>query len=349
LGRIDTRRLISLGLVEDDEAVEMFQDQGYTEVDAKRLLAMTKGLDEQKDFKKIVADTRNRILQAYEMGIMTRDDAAIQLTRLTITTSAGLDAFDSLPPLAQLQTSQVQPSINAALDLLDLQSKMKIAEEWIKTVHTQFQHGKIQWADVVNRLGPLGVTQDWFDSHQQLWIWEQQHQSKEEGAAKLLSWFEKGILLLPELVDRLTNMGYDQPTIAHMIAQAQLDLAQQQAKAALAAARTIQQQQKALAAKVKADQAAAAKAQAQLAKHGSPAQLVKWYSRHLIEAKAFVARLAALGWPPGDANALLGEAELARGEYDAKVAKSGKTPAIVAGQTSGIPGQPPGPPGTGGS
>lgn len=195
----------------------------------------------------------------------------------------------------------------ARADLTDLSLQTRRAQEVVKSIRKQFLGGKIGATAAQQMLSTYGIVATRSVEYIDDWSLERETSSKEVAAQKAIKWTCQGILSVPDLVGRLTNLGYEQPDIAGMIAEAELCAQALAARAAAAAARQAAAQQRALIQAQKQAAMAIQSARRQLASHGSPSQLRKWFCEGHIGEPEVYGRLEFLGWPDIDIARLIGD------------------------------------------
>jgi hypothetical protein len=288
------RQLYQTGEMGKAELANRFQDLGYTPDDSVMIAAATaKALDSQKKAK-LKRITEGRILEAYDIGAISRDEAAIKLYELTIDDLILLDEFRDLPPEQQQAIANDDINVIHTLADFDVQSDLINVKEWIRAIKKRFLTGKLTFEQAYDQLGRVGITTQAREKYIQLWGYELQTSAKEIGAAKLLHWFSQGIISLADVAQRLTNLGYGPLDIPYMLQEARIDLITTVAKQAKQSAAAQAAAEKAIQSKIHTLEIQQNKARSELAKFAGPTKLVAWYSTGYITDREMKARLPRL-------------------------------------------------------
>lgn len=287
--------------------------QGYAEADAFDIAQDIETWAQKAAQGKVRREGQAQIRQAYDLGLIDLQQAG------QLATQWGVEPDD----------------LGVFLAVAEQDRNNKRAAKVIRAVERQFLTGKVDQQGARNVLVQYGVNANAINDYLADWQVELVSRTRDVAAQKAIQWTCKGIISLAELDRRLTNLGYDAVDRAGMeteAAECQQNLlgkiAQQQVKA----------QEKTHRAQVAIQRHACQvfqQARRQLASHGTPVQLRKWFCEGTVGSVEVFARLRYLGWTDPDITRLLADCQ-----------KGTTSPPPVPGPTV-IPGLPPAPqPGT---
>lgn len=282
LGRIDIRRLLQANIIDKAEAIESYRDIGYTLDDATRLVDLALASKEKKAKDYLKRETQSQIAKMYNAGVIDKDEAAVYLYRIEIKDLADLQAFDALPFGQKLAFAGANVSVQYALTNMEIERKRIQLEEYVKEYKSAYVSGRIHRNDIEPNLQLLGMQQWKIDDLFTQWDIAKYGRRREVNASKWVSWAVKGIIGRDELERRLSNLGYDDAAIAHMVAEAMYSLTLATAKQDRATAKTIKDKQAADAKALRALDAARKQTTSRLTQYAKPSQLVKWFVGGLI-------------------------------------------------------------------
>lgn len=308
LQRADIATGQTLGMIDNAEAIESYQDQGYTQADAVYLTNQVGGQVRWSQIQALRSRQMMRVIRAYQTGVIDKDNASVQVYKLSLPTLAETAQAEVLPFAQLLINANADTYVQAQIASVDASQAATLATEAmraIKAAYMRFDIGDVQAGALLLQAGfvPIRAAE-----HVRIWKLILQRKGKNLTVAQVLRFYERGIINVAEASTRLSNAGYLAGDVQRLLADADVSLSLAAARSRKQAATSTAQAQKAQAAIVKAQQAATAKAQSQLAKHGTPAQLVKWLKRGLIPESEVDQRLTALGWPPQDIRRLVEDA-----------------------------------------
>lgn len=259
--------------------------QGYSQTDATDIAADIWLWAEGQKKKPAAARGKHIAMAAYEIGLISKPDL------VTMLLGFGLEAADA----------------NQEADLADTELATRRAREVVSTIRRRFLSGDLALGDAQNALAGYGLVATRINEYLDDWQLERRTNMRQIAAQKAIKWTCQGLLSVDQLRTRLANLDYQPNDIEGMIAEAALCASALAARAAAAAARQATAQQRALIAAQKAAAQAIQQARRQLASHGSPAQLRKWFCEgHVGEIEVY-GRLEFLGWPDIDIARLIGD------------------------------------------
>lgn len=279
------RQLRSTEVFTQENVKELLLRQGYSDGDAA-ILAQSVELNERNARRKTIEQqAKGQLARYWEQGII--DD----------------DTYRDLLIKHGMQPDDARDTLELAR--LDLESKrvVKITE----FVRRQFLSGGLDNIQALQQLHEVGVLEPRASQFVEDWSLEIKAKHKQVAAGKLVQWACKGLITVPDLQRRLLNLGYLAPDIAGIIGEAELCQAGLAAKAARQQAAQERQSERSLVQQQKTAAQAIATARRQLASHGSPSQLRKWFCAGHVGAAEVYSRLRFLGWPDIDITRLLSD------------------------------------------
>lgn len=229
--------------------------------------------------------TIGKIKEAYETGYINRDTAKMQLVQL------GLQSLE----------------VDQAIQTIDLEIKIRFVKKAINGIHRQFIDGVMDRFQSGAALTGLGVNQDRIQDYLNTWEVELFTHRRQISAQKVIDAFVRGLIPADEMKRRIENLGYVKNDVDLFVQfgmqNLQIAIARAAAQAAKTQAQRIREQERL----VERLERAKRQAWADLARHGTPDKLKKWYKQKLITEVQVVTRLRALGWPDDDITRLLNE------------------------------------------
>lgn len=295
LTRVDIRRLLQTGVIDQAEAAEQYQDQGYRPADATRLAAFAVELKNTQQLKALNTGQRARVVAAYKAGVLDRDTAAVQLALLALPSYSEYIAASSLPLADQIAAALSSPFVVAQLDSIDADVRMKMANKAVAAVGKMFKRREIDEPTARQHLATIGIRAPRIDDWILQWQWEMMATGKHASAAQMIGWLKRGVVSWQETFSYLLLLGYDQMTAFTMTAVAQQDHDLAVAKAQVQAAKDVASQQAALIKQQQVLRRMTRETQAAMARHATASQLLKWYKADLIEEKELRYRLRIMG------------------------------------------------------
>lgn len=279
------RQLRATDVFTQKDVTELLLRQGYSPGDAAVLAESVERNDASARRKTIEQQAKGQLAKYWELG--------------------AIDAGQYRDLLIQHGLAPAQADETVALADLDL--KFKRLQKIVDFVRKQFITGVVNAAQAANQLRQAGVVNERVATYLEDWDLEVKVKHREISAQKAVQWACKGLITVDQLQNRLTNLGYAPQDIEGLIAEARVC----QAGLAARAATQLVRQQAASAKQLQAVQRNAARAiveaRRQLASHGSPAQLRKWFCQgHLGQADLY-SRLRFLGWPDEDITRLISD------------------------------------------
>lgn len=288
IGRRDMRLLVKHKEWTEQDVRDGMEDLGYSPKDAKALAHALIIEVKTDDLGSLVTESRSKIFEGIRLGVLTDGQARKLLEQ------HGMEP-DEIDIALQNQKVEMQiADVKAAIAAI---KKMRLT-------------GALNRADAENQLLGIGVNHLRVAEFSYEWELELQAGHKQLSAGEVIRMYVEGLLTYEQAYTRLDNVGYRHYDIELLLAEAVHKIQLAQARALLELAKTEEKKRHALVMQAKAAAAEHKAARAELARHGSPDQLVKWYSQGLITEGEAVDRLTALDWPMEDAEHLIRSTEL---------------------------------------
>lgn len=298
--RGETEQLYKNGTIDKQEAIEQLQDQGNTKANAELIAT---GISNEVSWEQIRALRARQLMKvqsAYQRGILSHDDTAVAVWKLTLPNLAMVNWANQLNADQQLQQALADQYVIAMLDTIDAQQKQILANQAITSIKQAFLRLEITYDQAGQLLTAAGVNAVRAGEYQQLWLLQLQTRGKELSASQVVRFYERGLINGAVATARLQIVGYSLSDAQLILADAAVTI---QAKSAAQAKQQAKDQNakiKAQQAIVKAQQAQVKQSQALLAKHSGPAAMKRYLKRGLITESLASERLAILGWPADD-------------------------------------------------
>jgi hypothetical protein len=218
-----------------------------------------------------------------------------------------VNAFNALSPGDQLLAALTDPGVPTTLDTIDYDVKSGVVKSLITATRKRFLQGRISRVDAEINLRKGGLQEDRIRSYIDVWSIELTESRRELSTNQILKFYREGLVTVVAAGQYLANLGWAASDAALLLADVQRSIALDLAKAQAAAARTLGQQQRAQAAAIRAAQAEQRRLAADMARHGSPKELVLWMLDGLVTEKEVRRRLAVMEWPLADQDRLIKE------------------------------------------
>lgn len=279
------RQLRATDIFQYHDVVELLLRQGYSPGDAAVLAQSVERNDRDQRRRAVEQQAKGQLARYWETGVIDQGEYVNLLIQHGLTPG---DAADT-----------------AKLAEIDLGAKR--VEKIVAFIKKRYTKGAVDKDQAEKMLLQAGITAQRTAQYLDDWSLEVQAVHREISAQQAVRLSCAGLIDLAELTVRLTNLGYAARDAALLTREAELC---QQARATKAAAQGAKAE-KALQSELKRRQREAAQgiqaARRQLAAHGSPSQLRKWYCEGHIGTSELYSRLAFLGWPPADIDRLIGD------------------------------------------
>ena len=279
LGRIDVRRLHKSKQIDTTEAIERYQDIGFTKADAALL---GENIDKEKDsasLKSLQKRMGEKILQAHSLGLYNPQQ---------------VDGF-----LRDFKWSDNE--IAYRMREVELDNVIKLTRSSLGSIKSDFSSGAMSEADAREAMLALGINQAMVDWWITRWKVRLNRRKRVASTSQVLSWAKRGVIGDDGAVQALSNLGWKDPEIELLKGQIETDTADVRLRAEEKAARTEAARVAAIRQQMMRARAEQDRLRSELAKHSSPAMIAKWLKQSLITRKQGRKRLLALSWPNDDA------------------------------------------------
>lgn len=299
------RTALSAGTITKDSVVSRLQDSGYSQ-DIATLLADTwehQGIQKQVD--KLRPISLSQVKEAYRLGTISRQRAAIGLYMIYLDDYAQVQTFLGLPADAQLNLASDNGFVQLALTSIDADVAGELAKQAVEVVRKAYLRLEIDATTAVSQLANLGIVIGRATQYVQLWSYEHAAMGVEATAATLRAWYIDHLIDQSTYAARLTLLGYGQGDIALMVAAANLTISEKAAALQAKSVRAQQMQAKQLAAALKAAQQQQKAIQRQMCSSGTRNQVADWTIKGYLGYYDGYKRLTECGMTGDDAVNLL--------------------------------------------
>lgn len=305
------RQLRSTEVFDKAAVKELLLRQGYSDGDASVLAESVERSDRDARRKTIEQQAKGQLARYWELGIIDRDQYRDLL----------------------IQHGLTPGQADETVKLADLDLHFARVKKIVDYIRRQMISGAINGAQAADQLNQAGVVKERADQYIRDWQLEIQSKHKQVAAGKLVQWACKGLIALPDLQARLANLGYPPQDIAGLVAEARICQATLATRAAAQQEKQVATSQRQLVSQQKAAAQAIVAARRQLASHGSPSQLRKWFCQGHIGQPEVYSRLRFLGWPDADITRLISDCKTSTGG-----GKGGQRGGSVIGGGPGVSG-----------
>lgn len=266
---------------------ELLLRQGYSPGDAAVLAESVERNEVSARRRQIEQQAKGQLAKYWELGIIDQGQY-----------------IDLLVEHGMTQDDAVQAATLGNLDLT-----FKRVEGIVRFTRGQFTKGALSDVEAADHLRQAGIVEPRVSQYIQDWQLELAEKHREISAEKAVQWACKGLISAEQLRNRLVNLGYRESDVNGLVAEAAICQANLAARAAARADRDARQTQRALQQQQRNAARAIVEARRQLARHGTPAQLRKWFCQgHVGEGEVY-SRLRFLGWPDIDITRLIGDCQ----------------------------------------
>lgn len=199
------REMHYLGVVKEEnndkgkgELSEMYEDLGYHAQQAPDLAETTIRYNVRRRGREVLNVTRQKIGQAYQLGILTDQETLDLLKQIGLSDSEAKLAFMSMA----------------------LETKMLVTRKSVAGIRKNYLLGDYTATAAVNAMEALGVRASQIAANLMLWDQEQRQWRLERAPAILTRWLILGTIDVPEIRRRLGTIGYPAEEIDRIIASA---------------------------------------------------------------------------------------------------------------------------------
>jgi len=196
--------------------------------------------------------------------------------------------------------------------LARLRLKTRRAREIVANVRKRFLRGTLSVDQARNLLTQYGLAAARVADYLDDWQLEFEAGRKEISASQAVRYACEGLIAIPELVNRLTNLGYPEADQAAMVGQALYCAANLAAATEKKLERAQRTSANELYTAARRQRQIVIETQRLLAAHGSPNTLKKWFCEGVIGECEVYTRLNALSWPDVDITRFLSDCKSGR-------------------------------------
>lgn len=212
--RVDARRMYTLHTIDDEQLQGYFQDEGYTERDARALVEFSREQRRVAELKASGLPSVRTMVTAYARGEAGTSDLMEVAQQL-------------LPQPEQLDT---------AMQAADLARDLVNRRQQIAGIKRQYVSGLIGDDDTRQILFGIGVDPDEVEAFLFTWKILKQKKGKEPSAAMLCKWRYNGIITAAQQAAALVNVGWAPADALRIVKECEREIAEKEAKAAAKAA-----------------------------------------------------------------------------------------------------------------
>lgn len=299
------RTALSAGTITKDGVVSRLQDSGYSPDTAKLLADTWEHQSIQKQVDKLRPISLSQVKEAYRLGTISRQRAAIGLYMIYLDDYAQVQTFLGLPADAQLNLASDNGFVQLALTSIDADVAGELAKQAVEVVRKAYLRLEITSDQAIGQLVTLGIVYARAVQYVQLWSYEHAAMGVEATAATLRGWYIDHLIDQATYAARLQLLGYGVGDIALMVAAANLSISEKAAALQAKTVRAQQMQAKQLAAALKASQQQQKAIQKQMCSSGTRNQVADWTIKGYITYYDGYQRLVECGMRPDDAVNLL--------------------------------------------
>lgn len=293
---VDIDRFYSFGLINREEVKEIHLDLGYAPVDAERRtdwLTRTADLSRRKP---VLGLTRSKIVQAYKLGTIDRDLAAVLLYRVLYFGRPEADAFEEAGQPAQTTIATDDPTVDAALQVVDLEVQNAHVAEVIANVRRRMLSGIIDENLAALLLGQVGIVPGRAAEYIARWKMQLTGPRQHLSTAKIVKGLAEGWLPLKTAQTMLQNLGWAEADRRYIVEEARFRWKRMQLQLQKQFAATQKQKRAAYVAAIRATETELRKQRTELSRQMSPAGLESLYAKGIIDDTTLKAALARLGF-----------------------------------------------------
>lgn len=187
--RVDLRRMYELKLIDDDELLTRLKHYGYSPDDAKLIQRYYQvereysQLAEKLDGREM---TKSEVTQAYNAGLLKRDEAHKQLKDLYY----------------------ADDDIEVILSMEDYRENVKLRDKRIKLLKEQYIHDVIDDNKVIDELGRMNLNTRELEKVLIDFELEKLPKTKKPNDSDIIRWAKLGLLTSQEVYNEMISIGY---------------------------------------------------------------------------------------------------------------------------------------------
>jgi len=299
------QRLWQTGLIDEIDAAEIFQDQGYSRPNA---ILQARALFGQKEAQLVDAErqvARRAAVQSYEIGLTTYDQAAIELYRLSLRRDQQLLEFNAMAPGAQADIARRHRSTAMTLDNAALALRHAEIKSALATLHKLYLQRRMDWFTVDAAMQRMGLTVEARARYRRIWDSERIAPHKELSDGQTLRQVELGLIPIDQARQRLLDRGFDPGDVDALLVDANLKTIGRRVAALRSLGKGYRAEARYRESLVRQANKQAADARAALARSASPSRLERWLGEGLISEAEFRSRANRLGIAQADQDRII--------------------------------------------
>ena len=307
------RTAYNAGTITKDEAVERLQDVGFAVGTAKLVANTWEHERTQQQIDKLRPISLGQVKEAYRLGSLSRERAAVALYMLYLDDYVQLLRLLGMSPQEQAAEAFGNAFVLIALNSIDADIAGELAKQAIEIVRKGFLRLEITGDMALADLIQLGIDATRARQYVQLWTYEHAVMGVEATAAQLRDWYLNHLIDQPTYSARLALLGYGVGDIALILARANLDLSERAAKLQAQSIKAQQMEQKQLAAAAKAVQQQQKSIAKAMCSSGTRNQIAVWAVKGYMTYYEAYTRLQECGMHSDDAVNLLTDKQPKKG------------------------------------
>jgi len=300
------------GTIDDDELYEQHLDLGYDPDSANLRTGYLIRQKKAKLTREARGNARAKVLAAYQIGSIDRDEAGRLLFGLFVVGKIEETPWNLFNTEQQIAHAKAHAPTQAALDDVDLAEATATLKAKIAGIRKSFLRGRISELDASAALQSAGVVRGRMRGYLERWTWERNGGMQLVSAAKIQKLLRERIIS-PQVADAwLANLNWGPDERRVLLAEVNRNIALDVAKIQQQQATSQKQREAALAKQVKALESQKKQALAQLTRQASDAKLTRWYVRGIISADVLRTELARRQYQEPYLSAMIADAESQR-------------------------------------
>lgn len=290
-----------------DEARARYLYLGYTEDEFQAML------------RRAVADFNYTVFTRARTRALTRQAMAIQQSQM-------IGTIDR-PQASQLLQSLGYPATfaDAVATANESAAATKAAAEAVRSIRKRFLSGDLAAEEAANMLGAAGIVPAAQQRYITLWQLEFTPRRKSLAAGEVIKDLSQGLLGRADAITRLHNLGYPDPDVMVMLADADQRAARIAAQIAAAQGRAAAAAERELEKAAREAERARRFALRELERVAPVPKLQKWAKLGLVGKDEFADRLTLYGYPPQAIEAFYAEACNGKGAACVETTPKGPT------------------------
>jgi hypothetical protein len=241
-------------------------------------------MDEQRwNAKEIQALKERALVSVREEAIRNARRRAIQTATAQVLSSyevGAMSAAQSIPTLINLGFTPENAA--GVLEATDSKVGAKVISTAVRALRSAYLRGELSLDETQAQLNTFGITPERQQTYIMTWVVERTGQRKVAATGNIVKWATEGLLDIPTAKIRLINLGWRDPDLMLLLAEAQQKIQQRQAKAQLAAQKADKAAAKETAKLISDAQKQVKQLQAQLRRTQPLSRLKKWLKAGIV-------------------------------------------------------------------